>query len=717
MPFPSVRQPLRSVAWLLRGGVGLGVSIACLWYLLRAGLLRAHLPQALALPESSGEWVMPIAIVTMLACARCVALLPHATRLSRVHDAALAALLLPLLGLVPGVDMHRAALEVVTGPLAVAGAVLLFHGWGVRLAALSGLDIALCFAMATFVAESVLAVSASGLGGETAWLALGAGLPVLSRLLLGNITLPETDDDKDPAPLRPLPATLLAALFLASAACGLFYQLLDQLPPESDATVIASSAVFCGVALCAAILLRVFPSLAPRHLFRLALPLLGLGFATLMLLGQRMPRVPMFIQLSGSALLDVFMYSSLLHSAGLHAGRNRARILALYWALLFGSQWAGSLLFMVLGLLLPPDIAHIQVLSLAAVCAIISIMLVVRPDPATYMGWRLPGHVPDNDTDEPVCDDGDTECDDDAALRTILSAMPGCSGPFGVSGMSGSRADRASQCSPDVALGTAPDIPPDAAPSVATAASPIAHDAAIEPDASRGHAMPSPPAAPAAQTSPPPRMPTSTWRTPAPIGADGAELPVPAHFSLHDAGAPGMTRTPAPSALSAPSGTSSTSRTSGAPDAPGTPGEPHASHAPHSAPLADQPCAVPPAAPPDTMADTVSTAAAGSAPNAAPVPPARPVLPSEAAPSSYPSAPPAACLADSLRRMGLTRQQVAVTLLLADRHSGPEICDRLNISYNTLKTHVRNIYRQLGVTNQQELRNAVTLFDPARPTA
>uniref|UniRef100_B8DPS1 Transcriptional regulator, LuxR family n=1 Tax=Nitratidesulfovibrio vulgaris (strain DSM 19637 / Miyazaki F) TaxID=883 RepID=B8DPS1_NITV9 len=679
MPFPSDRQPLRSAAWLLRGGVGLGVSIACVWYLLRAGLLRAHLPQALALPESSGEWVMPIAIATMLACARCVALLPHATRLSRVHDAALAALLLPLLGLVPGVDMHRAALEVVTGPLAVAGAVLLFHGWGVRLAALSGLDIALCFAMATFVAESVLAVSVSGLGDETVWLALGAGLPVLSRLLLGNITLPETADDKDPAPLRPLPATLLAALFLASAACGLFYQLLDQLPPESDATVMASSAVFCGVALCAAILLRVFPSLAPRHLFRLALPLLGLGFATLMLLGQRMPRVPMFIQLSGSALLDVFMYSSLLHSAGLHAGRNRARILALYWALLFGAQWAGSLLFMVLGLLLPPDIAHIQVLSLAAVCAIISIMLVVRPDPATYMGWRLPGHVPDDDTNEPVCADGDTECDDDAALRTILSAMPGCSGtfgvsgPFGGSGMSGSRADRAPECSPGVALGTPPDmtpdippdLPPDAAPPVATSANPIAHDAAIEPDASRGHAMPPLPVAPAAQTSPSPSMPTGTWRAPAPIGADGAELPVPANFSLHDAGATGMTSTPVPSAR----------------------------------PVTSVPFV--PSVPP-------------GAPDAAPVPPARPVLPSEAAPSTYPSAPPAACLADSLRRMGLTRQQVAVTLLLADRHSGPEICDRLNISYNTLKTHVRNIYRQLGVTNQQELRNAVTRFDPAR---
>ncbi|MEG6505734.1 helix-turn-helix transcriptional regulator [Nitratidesulfovibrio sp. 1201_IL3209] len=593
MPFSVDRQPLRSAAMLLRGGVGLGVSIACMWYLMRAGLLRAHLPQILALPENAGGWVMPMAIATMLACARCIALLPRATRLSRVHDAALAALLLPLVGLMPGLGLHGTGMDLPFGALAVAGAALLLHGWGLRLAALSGLDAALCFAMAAVVAESVLALSLSGLGGETAWLALGVGLPALSRLLLGNLTLPEATGGRAPAPLRPLPASLLAALFLASAACGLFYQLLDQLPPESDATVMASSVVFCGVALCAAILLRVQPSVAPRHLFRLALPLLGLGFATLMLLGQRMPRVPMFIQLAGSALLDVFMYASLLHSAGLHAGRNRARIVALYWALLFGSQWAGSLLFLGLGMLLPQDIAHIQVLSLAAVCAIISIMLVVRPDPATYMGWPLPGHVPDHAGAEAGadCSGNDAECDDDAALRTILSDLSG----------------------------TAADTTP-----------PVA--------------------------APQPSACTGAWRPPAPVGADGAELPVPPRFGLHGTGRPFGATVPAP--------------------APATP--PLPPNPPHG-------------------------------------PSSRPAMLSEAAPRTYPSAPPAECLADSLRRMGLTRQQVAVTLLLADRHSGPEICDRLNISYNTLKTHVRNIYRQLGVGNQQELRNAVTRFDPARP--
>ena len=600
MPLPADRPPLRSAAAIARGGLGFGLSIACVWYLMRAGLLRAHLPQVLALPETAGEWVMPIAIMTMLACSRCVALMPRATHLSRVHDAALAALLLPLLGLLPGLGPHAPGVEILSGALAVAGATLLFHGWGVRLASLSSLDAALCFAMATFVAESVLTLSISGLGGEAAWLAVGVGLPVGARLLLGKVSLPEVPDGREPAPLRPLPPSLLAALFLASAACGLFYQLLEQLPPESDATVMASSAVFCGVALCAAILLRFQPTVAPRHLFRLALPLLGLGFATLMLLGQRMPRVPMFIQLSGSALLDMFMYTSLLHSAGLHAGRNRARIVALYWAMIFGAQWTGSLLSMGLGLLLPPDIAHIQIISLAAVCAIISIMLVVRPDPATYMGWRLPGHVPDDNASDIACPVDDADCDDNATLQTILSDM----------------ATEAEETTASLSIPVEP--------------------VTVEP------ATPAVPEYPA--------MP----RHPAPVGADGAELPLPTPFTLPSLGA----------TVNAPA---------------------HAS-------------------------------ASGPGDAVQPAPPARPAPSASAAPRPYPSAPPAECLADSLRRMGLTRQQVAVTLLLADRHSGPEICDRLNISYNTLKTHVRNIYRQLGVANQQELRNAVTRFDPARPS-
>lgn len=633
MPSSTVRQPLRSAAMLLRGGVGLGVSIACVWYLMREGLLRAHLPQALALPETAGEWVIPLAIATMLACACGIGLLPRATRLARIHDAALAALLLPLLGLMPGLDLHGATVELLFGALAVVGATLLFHGWGVRLSALSSLDAALCFALATFVAESVLALSIADLGNETVWLALGVALPVLSRLLLGNITLPVVAADNSPVPLRPLPPSLLAALFLASAACGLFYQLLDQLPPESNATVMASSAVFCGVALCAAVLLRVQPLVAPRHLFRLALPLLGLGFATLMLLGQRMPRVPMFIQLAGSALLDVFMYTSLLHSAGLHAGRNRARIVALYWAMLFASQWAGSLLYLGLGLLLPPDIARIQVLSLAAVCAIISIMLVVRPDPATYVGWRLPGHVPDHAASEggADCSDNDPECDDDAALQSILFDLSGAGA----------------------------DSDPSAGPRASSCA--------------------------------------DAWHPPPPVGADGAELPVPPLFGLHGAALP-------PSCVSRLTDMTDVSDARDAGNVAGSALPPDAGRNGQQARQIPQGRHATALTPP---ADAVGQIA----PSGTPAPSGRI---SEDAPRTYPSAPPAACLADSLRRMGLTRQQVAVTLLLADRHSGPEICDRLNISYNTLKTHVRNIYRQLGVANQQELRNAVTRHDPAR---
>lgn len=655
MPFPADRPPLRSAAAIVRGGLGLGLSIACVWYLMRAGLLRAHLPQVLALPETAGEWVMPIAIMTMLACSRCVSLMPRATRLSRVHDAALAALWLPLLGLVPGLGPHASGVEMLSGVLAVAGATLLFHGWGVRLSALSSLDAALCFALATFVAESVLALSISGLGGETAWLAMGVGLPLGARLLLGNASLPAAAESSEPAQLRPLPSSLLAALFLASAACGLFYQLLEQLPPESDATVMASSVVFCGVALCAAILLRIHPTVAPRHLFRLALPLLGLGFATLMLLGQRMPRVPMFIQLSGSALLDMFMYTSLLHSAGLHAGRNRARIVALYWAMIFGAQWAGSLLSTGLALLLPPDIAHIQTISLAAVCAIISIMLVVRPDPATYMGWRLPGHVPDDDASDTACPVDDAECDDDATLRTILSDMT---------------AEAAASFAtpiPEAADEAATDALPQAWPTVPSG--PSGHSG------QGGQPTPLPVSASPAPVQEHPGMP----RHPVPVGADGAELPLPTPFALHGMGASVNMAVETPAGVTTDTPVGMPARGPAKTD---SPAEPHA-----------------------RPASSASGASGASSTSGAP-----------GVPRPYPSAPPAACLADSLRRMGLTRQQVAVTLLLADRHSGPEICDRLNISYNTLKTHVRNIYRQLGVANQQELRNAVTRFDPALPS-
>ena len=54
-------------------------------------------------------------------------------------------------------------------------------------------------------------------------------------------------------------------------------------------------------------------------------------------------------------------------------------------------------------------------------------------------------------------------------------------------------------------------------------------------------------------------------------------------------------------------------------------------------------------------------------------------------------------------RCGLTEREAEVLALLARGCSGPEIQERLVISQNTAKTHVRHIYRKLGVHSQREL--------------
>lgn len=645
MPVAADRLPLRSFITLLRCGLGLGLTIACLWYLQRSGLLRTHLPQSLTLPGDADGAVMPVAIAAMLAAAWLFARAQGTVRLSRVHDLALAAQALPLLGMVPGMAELPPATGLVTGTLAAAGAALLFHGWGVRLASLSGLDTAFAFALATFVAESVLAFSLSGLGGQGAWLALAVALPLGSRLLLGSVTLLPPAQGAEKAPLRPLPPPLLATLFFASAACGLFYTLLEHLPPESDGTVMASSAVFCGVALCSALVLRAYPAVTPRHLFRLGLTLLGIGFATLMLLGQRMPRVPMFVQLAGSAMLDIFMYTCMLHSAGLHASRSRARLVALYWALIFAAQWGGNLLSQGLELLLPSDIAQIQTASLAAVSAIISVILVVRPDPATYVGWRLPGDAADTPgvTDAPAPPDSpDSPNSPDSPDTWNVEDMPGMTGMA------------------DVKVGAGE--PPRNIP--------VTHDGLAAPSA----CMPDR----AAHHGPFPASTAEGRTQPLPCGeACTHPLNAGARALLPNDGAPALL----------PVGTDGANLHT-------------------TSPLTLNPANVVDELPRLAPQCACQTGQRGD------LHPADPAQP-HATPPPYPSAPPAQCLADHLRRMGLTRQQVTITLLLAERLTGPEICDRLNISYNTLKTHVRNIYKLLGVCNQQELRNAVTRADPA----
>ena len=48
----------------------------------------------------------------------------------------------------------------------------------------------------------------------------------------------------------------------------------------------------------------------------------------------------------------------------------------------------------------------------------------------------------------------------------------------------------------------------------------------------------------------------------------------------------------------------------------------------------------------------------------------------------------------------LTRREEAVLKLLMAGKSNDEICDKLVITENTLKKHILNIYRKLGVNNR-----------------
>lgn len=53
----------------------------------------------------------------------------------------------------------------------------------------------------------------------------------------------------------------------------------------------------------------------------------------------------------------------------------------------------------------------------------------------------------------------------------------------------------------------------------------------------------------------------------------------------------------------------------------------------------------------------------------------------------------------------LTEREAEILALLARGRNNPYIVEYLNISSNTLKTHLRNLYRKCGVANRQELIN------------
>lgn len=53
--------------------------------------------------------------------------------------------------------------------------------------------------------------------------------------------------------------------------------------------------------------------------------------------------------------------------------------------------------------------------------------------------------------------------------------------------------------------------------------------------------------------------------------------------------------------------------------------------------------------------------------------------------------------------MGLTRQECRIALLILDGGGNGDICGELYITRNTLKFHIRNINRKLGIHGRREL--------------
>jgi LuxR family maltose regulon positive regulatory protein len=49
----------------------------------------------------------------------------------------------------------------------------------------------------------------------------------------------------------------------------------------------------------------------------------------------------------------------------------------------------------------------------------------------------------------------------------------------------------------------------------------------------------------------------------------------------------------------------------------------------------------------------------------------------------------------------LSERELDVLKLLGTELSGPEIADRLSVSLNTVRTHTKNIYSKLGVSNRR----------------
>ena len=60
-------------------------------------------------------------------------------------------------------------------------------------------------------------------------------------------------------------------------------------------------------------------------------------------------------------------------------------------------------------------------------------------------------------------------------------------------------------------------------------------------------------------------------------------------------------------------------------------------------------------------------------------------------------------LKERFEALGLTRQEIRITMMLLEGTGDEELCGQLFISRNTLKFHIRNINRKLGTFGRREL--------------
>lgn len=70
-----------------------------------------------------------------------------------------------------------------------------------------------------------------------------------------------------------------------------------------------------------------------------------------------------------------------------------------------------------------------------------------------------------------------------------------------------------------------------------------------------------------------------------------------------------------------------------------------------------------------------------------------------------------------VKRYGLTKRQIEVARLLAERRSDKEIAKQLRIRENTVGTHVQMVKIKLGIGRRKDVRDLVLKKPPAAPPA